>query len=128
MTTVSPTLQARLQLDRQLVYLSAIDAAVDVIGSEGISPFSYGSFRYLEPAELKAASDEDRRKAALAWVARHARIIEQVASEHDLEVKSFDVDGEFGVEAVGEIEGRFFVFGARVTTAPGLTGAVEVES
>lgn len=128
------TEQASINVTNRLAMIDIVDKALD--GIDDLDPMNLVlNWEYSEPVELQDAHDSARRRAALAWLARHNRGLQAIAAEArkrgmKAEVAKVADSFHFGLrlyvwEKVGVLQSVSAVTPASLTCEMRPTGKVE---
>lgn len=109
LTTTATTAERRAQLEHQLRTLDVFEQVIadNDLNVDPMPPWGT-EWIYVESDAMQTADDDTRRRAALAWLARHAKAVTLIARAlgHDGPVKKVANESVFGVE-------QFVVVGSR---------------
>lgn len=115
----------RLQLD----IAAHVSEATSALELDAVNPYC-GDWFYHEPWSLRDAPAGERRAAALAWLARHNKGMQQIARRFDSKVEKFATSTVFGLQVTVERDGQSHCIQARVDASLTCemvdTGEVEV--
>lgn len=100
-TTTATTAERRAQLEHQLRTLDVFEQVVadNDLNVDPLPPWGT-EWIYVESDAMRESDTDTRRRAALAWLARHTKAVTLIARAlgHDGPVKKVATDAWFGVE------------------------------